>query len=114
MSDTATQPHQPGEPMTIAYIAMGAARAFDEASTGVGAPDVEVGEADLIADLIRFAPMLDQLYAEANDGINGSFLYEIAEPFGRQLADEVLLHGVDHITDDEAYAVATSLVTENT
>lgn len=101
-----------GQPMTIAYIAMGAARAFDEATNAVGGPDVDVGEADMIADLIRFAPMLDRLLAEGA-ALQGSFLYDIAEPFGRALADEILIHGIDHITDEEAYEVATSLMTEN-
>lgn len=65
-----------GEPIVIAYIAMGVARAFDEASER---EDIDIGEADLVGSYMQRA-----LDAGAHA------LYELVEPFGRQFAEEVM------------------------
>lgn len=75
-----------GEPIVIAYIAMGVARAFDEASER---EDIDIGEADLVSCAIVHAALVGSYMQRALDA-GAHALYELVEPFGRQFAEEVM------------------------
>jgi hypothetical protein len=81
------------EDLTIAYAAIGAARAIDARG---GIPDDVMdqfqGEIGLIRSVIQDPSLLwmDKAALENEDGIDGVFAYECAEPFGHRLAEAAL------------------------
>ncbi|MEY2117095.1 hypothetical protein [Rhodanobacter sp. FW106-PBR-R2A-1-13] len=93
------------DPLTIAYIALGAATALT-AHRAKGGELIGGGELELIAELIRHAPMLDRL-AEGKD-FDGVYYYEVAEPFGKQVAERMV--DGDYLSPQEAEAVASELI----
>lgn len=85
------------EDLTIAYAAIGAARAIDARG---GIPDDIMdhfqGEIGLIRSVIQDPSLLwmDKAALENEDGIDGVFAYECAEPFGQRLAEAALAGSV--------------------
>ena len=85
------------EDLTIAYAAIGAARAIDAWG---GIPDDVMdhfqGEIGLIRSVIQDPSLLwmDKAALENEDGIDGVFAYECAEPFGQRLAEAALAGSV--------------------
>lgn len=85
------------EDLTIAYAAIGAARAIDARG---GIPDDVMdhvqGEIGLIRSVIQDPSLLwmDKAALESEDGIDGVFAYECAEPFGQRLAEAALAGSV--------------------
>ncbi|UJJ60609.1 hypothetical protein [Rhodanobacter denitrificans] len=93
------------DPLTLAYIAMGAAAAL---TVPQGSPGrlVDRAEVEFMETLIRHAPMMDRLAAGREFG--GMFYYEVAEPFGEMLAERMIADG--DLSDAEAEALATELI----
>jgi len=80
------------EPLTIAYIAMGAQTymktpAFQERGT-----QPQGGELEFISDIIDHALMLDRKADTAQDSFSGVFVYDVAEEFGHKLAQRLTEH----------------------
>lgn len=88
-----TVKHGALEDLTIAYAAIGAARAID-ARGGIpeDVMDHVQGEIGLIQLVIQDPSLLwmDKAALENEDGIDGVFAYECAEPFGQRLAEAAL------------------------
>lgn len=101
---------QPGCPMTIAYIAIGAGRAFQQSQELQDSP---VGEADLVAGVIAHAGLLDRLYDELRDRFSGVFLYDIAEPFGEGLGAVLFARGTDQAEPALAEELARNLFADH-
>lgn len=99
-------PTQP-DPLTIAYIAMGAAEAIRE-RPGACLPtyicDEFGGQLGYIDTVISNALMLDQMAAGRDCGV---FVYEVAEPFGLEYG-RALLAG----KDCQAEEIARRLIAE--
>lgn len=97
------------DPLTIAYIAMGAATALT-ANRAKGGELTGGGELEFIDELIRHAPMLDRL-AEGKE-FDGVYCYEVAEPFGKQVAERMI--DGDYLSPQDAEVVASELITAAT
>jgi hypothetical protein len=92
------------DPLTLAYVALGAGRALDARKrTGC---QTAAGELDFISDVITHAPLLDAMAADRD--FHAVFVYEVAEPFGEQLADH-LLDG-NEATAEFVNTLATTLI----
>lgn len=92
------------DPLTLAYVALGAGRALDARKrTGC---QTAGGELEFISDVITHAPLLDAMATDRD--FHAVFVYEVAEPFGEQLADH-LLDGND-ATADFVNALASKLI----
>lgn len=100
------------DPMTVAYIAMGAQTAIlaeqkgTPAGFGVRFAHWE-NEMGFIEEIIQHAARLDarcEELIEAGDW-GGVFLYEVAQPFGEMMARAMLETG----TDADAVAIAEEL-----
>lgn len=75
------------DPLTIAYLAMGAQNVIDwEGGLTEALSDQYSGELGFIGEVISHASMLDDLGAAAADNLIGIFPYEVAQPFGERLA----------------------------
>jgi hypothetical protein len=74
------------DPMTVAYIALGVAGAIRNLQERDGAVDFEKweGQFHFVERVVRHAALLDRL-AEGRE-LFGMFLYEVAEPFGCNIA----------------------------
>jgi hypothetical protein len=81
------------EPLTIAYIAMGAQTYMQTPEYRHRTTESHEGELDFIGDIIRHARMLDSKADERQDDFSGVFLYEVAEEFGNKLAQRLALMG---------------------
>lgn len=79
------------DPLTIAYLALGAGDAWAEANEDqrVATSDSHNGHLGYICEVIGHALVLDIL-ADGRD-LPGVFVYEVAEPFGK-LDGAALLH----------------------
>jgi len=81
------------EPLTIAYIAMGAQTYMQTAEFRHRETQTEGGELEFVGDIISHARMLDSKADERQDDFSGVFLYEVAEEFGNKLAQRLALMG---------------------
>lgn len=73
-------------PMTIAYIAIGASHALQDYFADGGG--CLTSEEAFVRDVVGHALMLDRKADVVDNGVgfSGVFTYEVAEPFGMQLA----------------------------
>lgn len=76
------------DPLTIAYMALGAKTYLIESNS---CPPENMGELELISAVVDHASLLDRLYEDYD--IDTPFCYEVAEPYGRLVAIEVLDSG---------------------
>lgn len=77
---------QHADPLTIAYIAMGAAAFLRDLPLDARNFDEWGGELGFIAEVVRPAPLLERMLGGSAEGIGPLFLYEVAEPFGEEYA----------------------------
>lgn len=70
------------EPLTIAYLAIGAYHALQNTN---GFP--AEGEVEYIDNVIKYAELLDKL---APDVCDGCYPYEVVEPFGEEIGTALL------------------------
>lgn len=83
------------DPLTIAYIAIGAHQAIRESPNGMLPYDVcdkYEGQMNFIEEIIAPARLLDRIADEiaSKGAMNYVFLYEVAEPFGYQYAQALI------------------------
>jgi hypothetical protein len=79
------------DPLTVAYIAIGAARAIDEVRLAEGFSNLDMGELEFISDCITEADELDALgYANADALSSVVWSYEVAEEYGARIAALVI------------------------
>lgn len=100
-----SKPRTTADPLTIAYMAIGAQEVLD--CNKEGGRVLVAGQLDFIGDVIEHAKMLDDI-ADGYTDFSGVFCYEVAEPFGQYLANLLLLE--DTIDVEKARAEATKLV----
>lgn len=76
------------DPLTIAYVAIGAMDAWAETPLRRrdAVTDEYNGQLHFVAEIIRHAPMLDQLADESEEDLAGVFVYEVAQAFGYEVA----------------------------
>lgn len=102
-------PEHVPDPMTVAYVAIGAAR-----YTGVANPNdnrmLDAGESEFFDRIVQHAPMVDALF-NSDTYTGGCFYYDVAEPFGHLAAKHQFTTG-RAFTKDEALAIATRLYNE--
>jgi len=88
---TSDSGEQRRDPLTIAYLAMGAQNVLDHQG---GIPDELSeqfgGEMGFISEIIGHAPMLDAKGFEAEDRLTQVFPYEVAQPFGERMAHALI------------------------
>ena len=96
------------DPLTIAYMAIGAARALD-AADGPGNA-LAGGELEFIADVICHAPTLERLYLEHAGNYVGAFVYDVAEPFGHAYAAAVIAGNAINVEWTVRNLIAADLV----
>lgn len=89
------------EPVTIAYIAIGAAQALHDGESDLVDRLVEAreGQLNVIEEVCAHALMLDQMAAAQTDGLDGVFAYEIAEEFGHRYVCSLLIEAAPSATD---------------
>ena len=70
--------------LTVAYIALGAMKAWDEASNKArdSTSDRYSGQSGYISAVISHAHELDMLAYQHEEEFSGVFAYDVAEPFG--------------------------------
>lgn len=81
------------DPLTIAYMAMGAQKVLDKHPELVAR--YQGGELELIADVIRYAGYADELATEKQFELSGVFVYEVAEPLGQYVVERMLVRERD-------------------
>ena len=75
------------DPLTIAYLAVGAARELDKRGGLTDAQaDAFEGELGFIGAVIEHADMIEAEYATRAHRYGGVFAYEVAEEFGERCA----------------------------
>lgn len=79
------------DPLTIAYLAIGAIDAWNAATDGQRehASDTYSGQLGYVGEVIAHADALDALWRKMEDG-PGVFEYEVAEPFGIEYGQALL------------------------
>lgn len=89
------------EPVTIAYIAIGAAHALRDGDSRLVDRLVQAheGQLNVIEAICAHALMLDQLEAAETGGLNGVFAYEIAEEFGYEFTRYLVLDASPNAAD---------------
>jgi hypothetical protein len=97
------------EPLTIAYIAMGAGDALQRSYGRATGPDLDAfeGEMCFIEHVIRHARVLDEM-ADPYD-LTGVFNYEVAQPFGEGVANMMLKDGLG-VTPESIRALMVELL----
>lgn len=101
----ACQPVEPiPDPLTVAYIAMGALTPFAADSWN---QIYEVGQSEYIAECIQHAAMLDSLAHLIEPTGSANFYYEFAEPFGG-------IYGIQLLAGEnpDAQAIASAIIKE--
>ena len=81
------------DPLSIAYMAIGAYDTLVACEEKEGKhPDLDQwgGQLGFIGEVIRHVDVIERIYAERPDDYGGVFVYEVAEPFGRYIADMLL------------------------
>lgn len=94
--------------LTAAYIAIGAHSALRaESNHAVLSELIDNfnGELALIDEITRDADMLDALANDADNRINGVFVYDVAEPYGENVV-KALLKG----EEPDRHAIASNLL----
>lgn len=81
------------DPLTIAYMAMGAQKVLDKHPELVSR--YQGGELELIADVIQYAGYADELATEKQFELSGVFVYEVAEPLGQYVVERMLVRERD-------------------
>lgn len=98
------------EPLTVAYIAKGAAQTLRDDDEKLYNPDDWEGELGFIGQAIEPALMLDRVAAKM-DGHPGVWVYEVAETFGERYAMEMLAwHGAGGPEPDAEALLLTIMV----
>lgn len=101
------------DPITIAYLAIGAARLLDmrerAGASNDDALEANGGELNLIGRVIAHADTLDAACNAVGDRYAGVFAYDVAETFGAAAA-AAYLDGRGEIFDRNAAALAESYV----
>lgn len=95
------------DPLTVAYVAMGAGTAIGECPCGClpdRVLDAYQGQMEFIAAVIHHALMLDRMADERGNDFSGVFAYEVAEPFGEEYAKALINAGNYETVDAEAIA----------
>lgn len=93
------------EPLTVAYIAIGARQALDELPAQFN-PDDWSGESGFISTVVEYALMVDRIGDEYDDFL-GVWEYEVAEEFGLRFGRALL---TDKTAPGKAEAIARELV----
>lgn len=102
------------DPLTIAYVAMGASKAIREREFGTLPAEVSdhfSGELGFIEAVTDEAWRLDAVaYAlEERGGLDGVFCYEVAEPFGEHFAKALIAEHMQEAPGASADAVAARM-----
>lgn len=102
------------DPLTVAYVAMGASKAIRGCEFGVLPAEVSdhfSGELGFIQAVTDEAWRLDAVaYAlEERGGLDGVFCYEVAEPFGEHFAKALIAEHMQEAPGASADAVATRM-----
>jgi len=101
------------DPLTIAYVAIGAKQALQaHLAAGHSLPDDRFdGECDFIGSIVNGAGNIEALASEreAAGELSGVYVYEVAEPFGYELAE---LHLAGPVYAPTVRAVAERLINE--
>jgi len=82
------------DPLDIAYIAIGAQRAFAAASAANARQGTFEGELGFIEACISHADMLDRFWQLQDGGFPGVWCYDVAEPFGEAFGHHLLTGGL--------------------
>ncbi len=103
------------EPETIAFVAIGAIerwREYTRTASGRSAGDVLSdrcgGQTGVIGEIVNHAKVLDQLYPQYAERFHTVFAYEVAEPFGAWLFDQMFIE--DYLDDHEILGKAHELL----
>lgn len=83
----------PADPLSIAYMAIGAYSTLVACEEKEGKhPDLDQwgGQLGFIGEVIRHVDVIERIYAERPDDYGGVFVYDVAEPFGKYIADMLL------------------------
>ena len=99
------------EPLTVAYIALGASAVLNEAVPSV--IEDYSGQIGLMDAIVSPALLLDRVadYFDDHDGHPGVFQYEVSEPFGEAWA-RVLIGGDAYGSDSEERELLWSVMRE--
>jgi len=81
------------DPLTIAYMAMGAQTAIKEHPEAIAL--FGEGELELVDAVIRHAEYADRLAERYQDDIQEVFVYEVAEPLGQFIVERVVAQDPD-------------------
>lgn len=100
LTDVARHSPQHADPLTIAYIAMGVAAFLRELPKDSRDFDAWGGELGFMAEAVRPAALLERMLDDADEGIGPSFLYEVAEPFGKEYAQALYLDAPNRSTPE--------------
>lgn len=89
------------EPVTIAYIAIGAQQALRDGDRVLvdRLTEAHDGQFRLIESVCAHALLLDQMAAAVEGGLHGVFAYEIAEPFGYRYVCALMIEAAPNATD---------------
>lgn len=102
------------EPLTIAFVAIGAIERWREwTRTAPGQSAVDTlsdgrGQTGIIDEIVSRAKVLDQLFPQYAERFGTVFEYEVAEPFGAWLFDQMLIK--DYLDDHEILGKAHELL----
>jgi hypothetical protein len=99
------------DPLTIAYIAIGALDAIRAADNGPG--DLGTSEDGFILDIVSDALALDAEADPFDDRFTGVFNYDVAQPYGERVAAAWLESG-EFPTDEERASWRAELIAANT
>lgn len=100
------------EPLTIAYIAMGAHEAIREHPEGClpdAVADAYSGQLGFIDACIDHALMLDRAW-DSTGGGNATFAYDVAEPFGEAIATDLIACAVNGTTPVNPTILAETII----
>ena len=81
------------DPLTIAYMAIGAQKVLDKHPEL--AHRYDGGELELISDVIQYAGYADELATQKTFELSGVFVYEVAEPLGQYVVERMLVRDRD-------------------
>lgn len=81
------------DPIDTAYLAIGAAKAWD-AAAAERMPDI--GQLEYVGEIIAFSKLLADKWDQCGDEYPGVWAYEVAEPFGERMGASLIFgHKLD-------------------
>lgn len=76
--------------LTVAYIAIGAARTLGAAGNDQALSDLHMGELEFISECIEGAAEIDAMGEAYGDRLEGVWCYDVAEEYGERIARALL------------------------